>query len=46
VASLPSARILELGEHGIRTTAWHELELVDHWRRFLSSPDRYLRHLL
>ncbi len=46
LASLPGAEILEFGDHGIRRVAWDELELVDHWRQFLSRPDAYLRHLL
>ena len=45
LASLPGAQIMEVGDHGIREVAWSDLELVDHWRRFLSRPDTYLRHL-
>lgn len=46
LAALPGARILEVGDWGIRETAWNDLELVNHWRSFLDSPPRYLRHLL
>lgn len=46
LSALPGARILEVGEWGIRETAWEELALVQHWRSFLQSPPRYLRHLL
>lgn len=46
LASLPGAKILELGEWGIRETAWEDLELVRHHRSYLEAPDRYLRHLL
>jgi predicted ATPase len=46
LTALPGATILELGAHGIRRTAWDELELVAHWRSFLSRPDGYLRTLL
>ena len=46
LASLPGARILEVGEWGIREAQWEDLELVRHWRSFLDSPSRYLRHLL
>ena len=46
LAAMPGARILEFGEHGFRTAAWDELELVAHWRSFLEEPDLYLRHLL
>jgi len=45
LASLPGAPILEVGEWGLRETAWADLELVDHWRRFLDVPQAYLRHL-
>lgn len=45
LASLPGARVRELGEWGYRETAWEELELVDHYRRFLAGPERYLRYL-
>ncbi|GGM46908.1 ABC transporter, ATP-binding protein [Dactylosporangium sucinum] len=46
LTALPGATVLELGEHGIRRTAWTELAVVDHFRAFLDRPDRYLRHLL
>ena len=46
LAALPGARILEVGDWGWRETAWEDLELVSHWRAFLTRPDRYLRHLL
>ena len=42
---MPGARILEVGEWGLRETSWDELELVQHWRRFLAAPEAYLRHL-
>jgi predicted ATPase len=45
LAAMPGARILEAGPWGLRETRWEELELVDHWRRYLSSPGSYLRHL-
>ncbi|MFT4232085.1 MAG: AAA family ATPase [Leucobacter sp.] len=46
LASLPGATILELGDWGIRRTTWEDLELVQHHRSYLQSPERYLRHLL
>lgn len=46
LAALPGARILEVGEWGIRETAWEDLELVAHWRSFLEMPGRYLRHVV
>ena len=46
LAALPGASILEVGPWGMRTSAWEDLELVRHWRAYLDSPERYLRHLL
>lgn len=45
LAALPGARILEAGPWGLRDTTWEDLELVDHWRRYLADPTAYLRHL-
>jgi predicted ATPase len=46
LAALPDAHILELGAWGLRETAYDDLELVAHWRRYLEAPMRYLRHVL
>ncbi|WP_047521218.1 AAA family ATPase [Microbacterium sp. ZOR0019] len=46
LAALPGAKILEVGEWGVRPADWDDLEIVDHWRSFLDHPTRYLRHLL
>jgi predicted ATPase len=46
LTALPGARILELGDHGIRSTEWADLQLVDHWRRYLADPGAYLRHII
>ncbi|MEH3033800.1 MAG: AAA family ATPase [Aeromicrobium erythreum] len=46
VASLPGAHLLETGPWGLRETTWDELELVRHWRAYLDTPARYLRHTL
>lgn len=46
LAALPGAQILEVGPWGMRRTSYDELELVTHWRRYLDSPMRYLRHVL
>ena len=46
LASIPGATIIEVGEWGMRPAAWHDLELVRHWKAYLDSPERYLRHLL
>ena len=40
------ARILELGDWGMRPARWDELEVVGHWRSFLHEPGSYFRHLL
>ena len=45
VASLPGATILEFDDDGIHERAWEDLDVVDHHRRFLEAPERYLRHL-
>jgi predicted ATPase len=46
LAAMPGATILEVGEWGLRRTTWDELELVQHWKAYLDSPGRYLRHVL
>ncbi|MFC5268057.1 AAA family ATPase [Kribbella qitaiheensis] len=46
IAALPDARILEVGEWGIRESTWDELELVQNWRSYLQAPQRFLRHIL
>ena len=46
LAAIPGARILELGDHGIRESAWEDLDVVAHHRSFLAEPRRYLRHVL
>ena len=46
LAAMPGARILEVGEWGLRESTWDELELVQHWKRYLDEPQRYLRHVL
>lgn len=45
LAALPGARILEVGDWGLRESVWEDLELVEHWQAFMSSPQQYLRHL-
>lgn len=44
LASLPEARIYEIGECGIRESDYDELDMVRNWRLFLDAPGRYLRH--
>jgi predicted ATPase len=42
IASTPGAEIIELGPHGLRRTAWEELEIVGRWRIYLRDPQSYL----
>ena len=46
LAAMPGAHILEVGSWGMRPSSWDDLELVRHWKSYLDSPQRYLRHLL
>jgi len=46
LCALPGARILEVGDWGLRETSWDDLLLVEHYRSFLAAPERYLRHVL
>ncbi|MEU9605015.1 AAA family ATPase [Streptomyces sp. NPDC048057] len=46
LASTPGADIVEVGDHGFQRTQWEHLELVDHWRRYMSNPNAYLRHIV
>jgi predicted ATPase len=46
IAATPGAEIIELGKHGCRRTEWEDLEIVDHWRRYLHNPQSYLRHFI
>jgi predicted ATPase len=45
LAALPGARLLEVGDWGLREAAWEDLELTAHWREFLAEPTTYLRYL-
>ncbi|MEP6482349.1 MAG: AAA family ATPase [Rhodoglobus sp.] len=45
LAALPGATIHEVGQWGLRTSEWEELDLVRTWKSFLESPERFLRHL-
>jgi len=46
VAALPGARILELGEWGMREAQWEDTQLVVSHRAFLASPQRFLHHVV
>ncbi|SMX98582.1 Predicted ATPase [Brevibacterium sp. 239c] len=44
LAHAEGAKIVEVGEWGLRESTWDRLDMVDHWRRFLDDPQRYLRY--
>jgi predicted ATPase len=46
VAAVPGAVIWELGDWGIRTSRWEDLNIVEAWTGFLADPGLYFRHLL
>ena len=46
LTALPGATVLQLGDRGIERVEWQELDLVDHWRRYLADPRAYLRHVV
>lgn len=46
LAAVPGADVIEVGDHGARRVRWDELDMVDHWRRYLSDPGKYLRHII
>jgi predicted ATPase len=46
LAATPGADIIEIGTYGFRyVDDWRDLELTDHWRRFMDRPEAYFRHL-
>jgi predicted ATPase len=45
LAATPGADLLQLDGEGLHPTTWADLAVVDHYRRFLAEPERYLRHL-
>jgi predicted ATPase len=45
LARLAGARILEVGDWGLRDSAWEDLDVVSNWKLFLDAPERFLRHL-
>lgn len=45
ISALPGATIIEVGEWGIRSATWEDLQLVQNWRAYLEAPERYLRHI-
>jgi predicted ATPase len=45
LAALPGARLLEVGDWGLRVAEWPDLELTANWRDFLQDPQAFLRYL-
>jgi predicted ATPase len=46
LAALPGARLLEVGDWGLREAEWTALELTANWRDFLQDPESFLRYLV
>lgn len=46
VAATPGATLLQLDGGGLTETTWEKLSIVNHYRRFLDGPARYLRHVV
>lgn len=40
------ADIVQVGADDMDRVRWADLELVDHWRRYLADPQAYLRHIV
>ncbi len=38
LTAMPGATVLQLGDRGVEQVDWQELDLVDHWRRYLRDP--------
>lgn len=45
IAATPGAKLIEVGEWGMREMAYEKLELVRSWRDFLASPERFVKYL-
>jgi predicted ATPase len=46
LTALPGATILQVDADGLTSVGWEDLELVDHFKRYLGNPMAYLRHVL
>ena len=42
---MPAATIYEVGDDGIHRCSYDDLTVVNHWRRFLASPEKLLHTL-
>ncbi|HSH18518.1 MAG TPA: AAA family ATPase [Candidatus Saccharimonadales bacterium] len=45
ITALPGADILEFNQQGVELKRWAELDLVQHWQRYMAHPDTYLKDL-
>ena len=45
LAAYPGANLYEIGDWGIRSSDYDDLDLVRNWRAFLDAPERFLRHV-
>lgn len=45
IARMPGATLLQLDQDGMTEIDFDDLALINHYRSFLDSPERYLRHL-
>lgn len=46
IAATPGARLIEVGDWGLREREWGDLDLVENWRGFLDDPELFLRYVL
>ncbi|MFC7625879.1 AAA family ATPase [Microlunatus sp. GCM10028923] len=46
IAALPGAMIMELDGSGFHRRSWSDLDVVDHYRRFIERPEAYLRRVI
>ncbi|ADG78413.1 AAA ATPase OS=Tsukamurella paurometabola (strain ATCC 8368 / DSM / CCUG 35730 / CIP 100753 /JCM 10117 / KCTC 9821 / NBRC 16120 / NCIMB 702349 / NCTC 13040)OX=521096 GN=Tpau_1795 PE=4 SV=1 [Tsukamurella paurometabola] len=46
LSATPGAQIIEMRPTGPTDTAWADLAVVQHWRRFLNQPETYLGELV
>jgi predicted ATPase len=46
LTALPGAKILEVGEWGLRESTWEDLDIVRNHRLFLEDPARFLHHII
>ncbi len=46
LTALPGATILQVDDEGLTPVAWRDLDVVDHFTRYLGDPTAYLRHVL